>query len=350
MGENSKIEWCDHTFNPWTGCRAVSPACDHCYAEAWAKRCGRDFAKRTRTTAANWKKPLAWDAKAAAAGRRDKVFCASLADVFDAEVPDDWRDDLFVLIAITPHLDWLLLTKRPKVARDHLRGGWDRIIARVSDMAGGHTGAEALALELHHGITLRGHLPNLWLGVTVENQAMADARIPLLLDTPAAKRFVSCEPLLGPVDIGWALSSNPLDIAAGFLRRGNFAPGLETLRRLDWVIAGGESGPKARPSHPDWFRSLRDQCAAAGVAFMLKQLGEWGPSGVFPEAATHGIFPDGSCYEAASIMCPDLPGGRVVRQRHAGQPYAMIRRVGKARAGRLLDGREHLEVPEASHG
>jgi protein gp37 len=164
---------------------------------------------------------------------RRRVFCASLADVFDAEVDDQWRVDLIFLIVETPQLDWLLLTKRPKVAADFFR-----------------------RLEMVP--------PNVWLGTTVESQAMADLRIPILLSIPAKVRFLSCEPLLGPID----LRAIPRTQAEGFMR-----PLDGRFNRLDWVIAGGESGPKARPSHPDWFRSLRSQCQAAWRAVLLQAMG-----------------------------------------------------------------------------
>jgi protein gp37 len=182
MGENSAIEWTDHTFNPWVGCTKISPACDHCYAEGWAKRTGQPemwHGKRRRTTPANWREPLKWNAAAQKAGERARAFCASLADVFDNQVPEEWRSDLWSRISATKHLDWLLLTKRPqniaKMLPETWGNGW----------------------------------PNVWLGTTVENQDEADRRIPHLLAVPAAVRFLSCEPLLGAVDlsgfhIGWS--------------------------------------------------------------------------------------------------------------------------------------------------
>lgn len=194
MSEHSRIEWCDATFNPWIGCTKVSPACDHCYAEAWDRRfavSGHAMrwgakAQRTRTSAANWRQPLRWNAQAdafeAAHGRRRRVFCASLADVFDAEVPAAWRAELFALIAATPRLDWLLLTKR---------------IGNVARMI------EA------PGMQKCGLPPHVWLGATVVNQAEADRDIPKLLATPAAVRFLSIEPMLGPVDLRAHLAALP---------------------------------------------------------------------------------------------------------------------------------------------
>ena len=309
MAENSKIEWTDHTFNPWLGCTKVSPACDHCYAERdMDHRFGRvkwgHGQPRQKTSHANWQKPLAWNRKAEKEGRRYRVFCASLADVFDNEVPDEWRDELFALIAITPHLDWLLLTKRPQVARKYLTSA-DQ--ARVPKMIGEDW-----------------PLPNVWLGVSVENQDMADTRIPILLDTPAAKRFLSCEPLLGPVDINAYLPSLRID--------GKQVEWPDGAGVVDWIIAGGESGPKARPSHPDWFRSLRDQCASAGVPFLFKQWGEW--------------LPHGQALVDGSINCLGQPDYRDRWHRFDDSDETETSwRIGKARAGRLLDGRTHDDIP-----
>lgn len=314
MAENSRVEWTDHTFNPWIGCTKVSPACDHCYAESFTKRTGGPAwghgQPRRRTSDANWRKPLAWDRKAAKEGRRYRVFCASLADVFDAEVSGEWRNDLFMLIDRTPSLDWLLLTKRPAVAR--------KVIPETPR-------------------------PNVWLGTTVENQAMAEVRIPLLLETPAAVRFLSMEPLLGPVDLrDWtypvSTGRNLRDPAPFSIVRSH--PVSDVRPGLDWVIVGGESGPKARPMHPDWARYLRDQCAAAGVPFFFKQWGEWGPTHPIPGGDLGG----------------DMRADRVRIVKHEGENDGHFRpgdvlmgRVGKSAAGHLLDGVEHRAVPGVSH-
>lgn len=270
MGENSKIEWCHHTFNPWIGCTKVSDGCANCYAEEMMDhRYGRaqwgPGGTRVRTSDTNWKKPLLWDRAAAAAGERHRVFCASLADVFeDRPELETWRYDLFFLIEKTPHLDWLLLTKRP-----------ENVVESINPTM--------LAL------------PNVWIGTSVENQEQADKRIPELLKIPAAVRFLSMEPLLGPVDL--SLRWDRLE----------FVPGIH------WVIVGGESGRNARPMHPDWARGLRDQCQAAGVPFLMKQWGEWTPENNTPTRA----------------------------ERHSWGLY----RVGKHAAGRSLDGRTWDEFP-----
>lgn len=325
MAENSAIEWTHHTFNPWIGCQKVGPGCDHCYAEAWdarglQQREGRwgAHAERTRTSPANWRKPLAWDKAAKAAGERHRVFCASLADVFDkhASILPEWRADLWALIKSTPNLDWMLLTKRPGNIAKMLPDDWGR-----------------------------GY-PNVWLGCTVVNQAEADRDVPKLLAIPAAVRFLSMEPLLGPVDLTRVGTLNSVrssfpDLVQRLDRHmrphvisgvqieslwspyqattyyqtpdhmGGFEVGSRYYPRLDLVIVGGESGPCARPMHPDWARSLRDQCNAAGVAFHFKQWGEysWGVRHEPPQATEYPL------------------------------------KVGKARAGRLLDGRAWDQMP-----
>lgn len=227
MAENSGIEWTHHTFNPWIGCTKVSAACDNCYAEAWDNRFGGlrwgPHASRQRTSAANWQKPLKWDRDAAAKGIRYRVFCASLADVFDnhGSITSGWRGDLWHLISRTPNLDWLLLTKRPQNIKKMLPDGY---------------GAVAWG----------DGWPNVWLGTTVEDQTEYDRRAHHLTAVPAVVHFLSMEPLQGPVDLRGA-------------------------RGLEWVIVGGESGHNYREAQPEWFRSLRDQCAEAGVPFLFKQ-------------------------------------------------------------------------------
>ena len=247
MGEWSKIEWTDHTFNPWVGCTKVGPGCDHCYAESWAKRTGSPglwSGTRRRTTPANWRKPLRWNEEAAARGVRLRVFCASLADVFDNAVLHSWRHDLFALIADTPHLDWLLLTKRIGNVKNMLPMFWD------------------------HGY------PNVWLGATVVNQEEADRDIPKLLAVPARVRFLSMEPLLGPVNFRWAPYAHEAtgESYRAYLDRNGSVNEHEALRKIDWAIVGGESGHGARTMQEGWAAEIRDQCRQAGVAFFMKQM------------------------------------------------------------------------------
>lgn len=234
--ENSKIEWTDHTFNPWIGCTKVSDGCKFCYAESlmdhrYHKVRWGLTGTRHRTNAATWLSPVHWNKQAKVAGVRQKVFCASLADVFeDRPELEEWRADLFKLIGQTPDLDWLLLTKRPEKAKEYQR-----------TVLGGKS------------------FPfNAWLGTSVENQEQADKRIPILLETPAVIRFLSMEPLLGPVDLGLPFASdNPY----------------MTLAHVDWVIVGGESGQKCRPMQIEWAQDIQQQCEKSCTAFFMKQLG-----------------------------------------------------------------------------
>lgn len=221
MGANSGIAWTDHTFNPWWGCVRVSPGCDHCYAEAWDKRTGGAHwgarAEYRQFTDKHWNGPRRWDKAAGLAGKRARVFCASMADVFDNRGPVEARARLWALIAETPNLDWLLLTKRPQNVAAMLPPGWGE------------------------------GWGNVWLGTTCENQVEAERRIPHLRQVPAAVRFLSCEPLIGPVD--------------------------PDTTGIHWIIAGGESGGGARPYQPEWARSLLAASRARGVAFFHKQTG-----------------------------------------------------------------------------
>jgi protein gp37 len=350
MSAQTNIEWCDSTFNPWTGCAKVSPGCDHCYAEGWAKRSGTvqwgSGAQRRRTTDANWRQPLKWERGAAAFqaahGRRQRVFCASLSDVFDNQVPAQWRFELLRLIDSTRNLDWLLLTKRIGNAA-----------AMLDAAMRAHTvGREGWA---------DNYLPNVWLGATVVNQAEADRDIPKLLATPAAVRFLSVEPMLGPIDLTRAL---PLRYEVGI---GAQTMDSGRLPGIDWVICGGESGPGARPMHPDWARSLRDQCAAAGVLlpFLFKQWGEWLPVNQMDDEFMNRLYKPNrvaKLHEDQSAL-NDCYGRRCVVPQGVHQadgtlvdiasPMAFrvglgsmqVFKVGKKAAGRLLDGRTHDKFP-----
>jgi protein gp37 len=240
MGENSAISWTDNTFNPWIGCTKVSPGCDHCYAEA-------DFDHRkhrvtwgtgnprSRTSESYWRNPFKWNREAAKTGERPRIFCSSLADVFDNEVPLEWRDDLWGVIRATPLLRWMLLTKRIGNVLKMVPPDWP--------------------------------FPHVGIMATIVNQEEWDRDFPKLMSVPTPWRGVSAEPLLGPIDIGQA--------------------------RPDWVITGGESGPRARPIDAAWVRSLRDQCARNGTAFHHKQWGGLRPKqgGCELDGREHKAFP-----------------------------------------------------------
>lgn len=269
MGKFSKIEWTHHTFNPWWGCTKVSEACAHCYAETWSKRVGQELwgprGSRRFFGEKHWNQPLKWDEEAQLTGVRPRVFCASMADVFEKrKVLETPRKKLFKLIDETKHLDWLILTKRPENIRT--LSPW---ATQAPD--------------------------NVWLGATVENQARADERIPHLAQVNSKVRFVSCEPLLGPLSL------------AKWLKQ-----------EISWVIAGGESGGLSRPSHPTWFKALRDECIEAEVPFHFKQWGNWSP--------TNDTLSNGH-----KILNLD-DGERMIR-------------FGKARSGRQLDGRTWDQIP-----
>jgi protein gp37 len=318
----TKIEWTStllpdgtvlpgYTFNPWVGCTKVSAACDFCYAEGWAKRAGEpELWKGTvrRTSAANWRLPLKWNKEAEASGIRRKVFCASLADVFDNQADPEWRADLWILIAKTPHLDWLLLTKRPQNIAKMLP---------VTDST--KPGYRPWNILWPAGWS------NVWLGTTIENKTELSRRAKHLKSVPASVHFWSAEPLLE--DLG----EIPADILP------------------DWVICGGESGPKARPIHSDWVRSLRDQCASAGVPFLWKQWGE------FVEVdgrrcKGHGHRRQVDNRETFFVR----PDGRLIAK---GDPEwghcsvwgadSRVIKIGKKAAGRLLDGVLHDGYPKA---
>lgn len=246
MVANTEIEWADDTFNPWIGCTKVSPACDNCYAERLNLRFSQGenwgaHALRKRTSGAYWRKPIMWNRQASASGRRRKVFCASLADVFDNKSPEGARADLWRLIKETPLLDWLLLTKRPQNIKKMLPDDWEN----------GYS--------------------NVWLGTTVENQEEADRRVPALLSVPASVHFLSCEPLLAHVDLTRINFEDTVIIDALDGTAGVPVPHAKGVSKIDWVITGGESGPGFRPADTEWYRSLRDQCAAANVPFFFKQ-------------------------------------------------------------------------------
>jgi protein gp37 len=336
MAENSAISWTNHTFNPWIGCTKVGPACDGCYAEnLMANRFGRvvwgkpgQRGTLDRTGEGLWKQPLNWDRKAAKSGEQTFVFCASLADVFDKDAPAEWRRDLFDLIRATPNLSWLLLTKRPQM------------IVKLFEEAcrlnpDGTRWTSALPRT-------RGMWPrNAAIGCTVVTQAEADRDVPHLIAAKAALNpefaFLSMEPLLEAVDLNFVadtLCPNARDGLSQDPGTGEYEccskcdwTGLSGEWAIDWVIAGGETDQGehlARPMHPDWVRSLRDQCAAAGVPLHLKQWGEWAPSsmeniGDQPKAPVHRFH-----------------DGRVVF------------RIGKEAAGRALDGVEHNARPVTS--
>jgi protein gp37 len=317
MGDKTGIEWADSTWNPITGCDKVSPGCDHCYAETFAERWrgteghyfehGFDVQLRPDKLAL----PLRWT-------KPRKVFVNSMSDLFHEKVSDEYIARVFSVMACAERHTFQLLTKRHGRMRSLLNSEAFRELV-----------FKCQALELP-GDVMGDYwpLPNVWLGVSAEDQKRADLRIPALLDTPAAVRFISAEPLLGPID----LSRFVEDDGEKF-----------DLPPLSWVIVGGESGPGARPMHPDWARSLRDQCVAAGVPFLFKQWGEWAPNQHPPLRACVCDWYDGR----EADICRNDPCRKLSKPPYVDDPRAQMQRVGKKRAGRELDGRTWDQYPEA---
>ena len=284
MSDHSKIEWTDATWNPITGCSVVSPGCTNCYAMKLAggrlqhhpsragltnpSKAGPVWNGQVRLNEDWLDQPLRWR-------RPRRIFVCAHGDLFHESVPDDWIDRVFAVMALAPQHQFQVLTKRAERMRAYLTRSagdgkpdvrnhlaWIAVGAEISRIAPGwrSEGVDGPWRSRAIGACSQWPLPNVWLGVSAEDQVRAEERIPALLETPAAVRFLSAEPLLGPID----------------LRQAHMAP--KRLPRVDWVIAGGESGPGARPMHPDWARSLRDQCHAASVPFFFKQWGSHRPT------------------------------------------------------------------------
>ena len=310
MNDTSGIEWTDATWNPITGCSKVSQGCKHCYAERdWARLVhlpayqGREFTD-VACHPERLDQPLKWR-------RPRRIFVNSMSDLFHEDIPDEFVDKVFAVMALCPHHTFQVLTKRPERMRAYLK----------------------VAIDKRSAITFPP--PNVHLGVSVEDQLTADERIPLLLQTPAAVRWISAEPLIGPIGLSrWVFDREKAIIdcmngpsACNWDQADSVVP-----YPLDWVVAGGESGPKARPTHPDWFRSLRDQCKAAGVPFLFKQWGEWSASW---GGGTHLVYPDGRC----------VPGHHDHPDAWKHKTAEPMMRAGKKYAGRLIDGVLHDEYP-----
>lgn len=299
MADKSAIEWTDATWNPVTGCTEVTPGCDNCYAKTFAERWrgtpghyfeqGFDVQLRPDklTLPLTWRKPR-------------RVFVNSMSDLFHKDVPDEFIARVFAVMAATPQHTYQLLTKRHSRMRSLLTNAAWRSTVYLH---------ESLTGRAEHRQLPAWPLPNVWLGVSVEDQDRANLRIPALIDTPAAVRWLSCEPLLGPVDLRRTDKDALVDGG------------------IDWVVVGGESGHGARPMAPHWARDLRDQCTSAGVPFFFKQWGEWAPNGF------RGI---------GNFRGKELLSGPVLDEMGHRE---VIERVGKKAAGRELDGRTWDEYP-----
>jgi protein gp37 len=346
VGERSNIEWTESSWTPVrarakaTGkvgwhCEHASPGCINCYAEGMNKRLGTGLpfkpdqlgAVEMFLDADMLRAPLRWR-------RPRKIFVCSMTDLFADFVPDEWIDQVFAVMALCPQHTFQVLTKRADRMRTYFgarRSGdpWAAAADHVADLIG----------KEEHPRILEPRdipLPNVWLGVSMEDQRRADERIPHLLDTPAAVRFLSCEPLLGPVDIASAMTT---DAALSVLFEKHACAGsVDPRGSLHWVICGGESGPGARPMHPDWARGLRDQCAAAGIPFFLKQWGEWAPAD-----DQHGQATFSAVHATTGMSRTSVSVGMTFIE--DGGPYAGMRRIGKKAAGATLDGREWRRMP-----
>jgi protein gp37 len=357
MADNTGIEWTDTTWNPTTGCDRVSPGCDHCYALTLAKRLkGMGSAKYQNdgdpdTSGPGFGATEHPDSLAAPLSWRKprKVFVNSMSDLFHKAFSDEFIARVFAVMAATPQHTYQVLTKRHA-----------RMRSLLSDRAFADSCWYACAEILSKDIDLPAEwwpgwpLPNVWLGVSVENQQWADIRIPALLDTPAAVRFLSCEPLLGPVEltrlathtrgpVAHSDGHDQINVLTGVPRDEHW----ERRPGVDWVIVGGESGPGARPMHPDWARFLRDQCAAAAVPFLFKQHGEYVSYAMGGDPWGNGRSPWADRRPDAYVN--ERTGATMTEEQATadGGSFTGVWRVGKKAAGRELDGRTHDEYPQA---
>lgn len=370
MADHTKIEWTDATWNIITGCSVVSAGCKHCYAMKLAGTRLQHHPSRaglTQMSAAGpvWNgevrfneqwldQPMRWT-------KPRLIFVCAHGDLFHEAVPDEWLDRVFAMMALCPRHTFQVLTKRPA-----------RMLAYLADAEMEIRDAIKYERVAH---TMQWPLRNVWLGVSVEDQAAADERIPLLLKTPAAVRWISAEPLLGTVDLRHLnkdKETNELDA----LQPWTWEQELEQWRgssetweedfadwyggmtiaqakgpchpKIDWVVGGAESGNHARPTHPAWFRSLRDQCAAAGVAYLHKQNGEW-----LPRSSCYHTFEDGKSLADLDPGATQWPCIRITEAGNGGHDlehaeegdHVYMQRVGKKLAGRLLDGKQHDGYP-----
>ncbi|WP_414901106.1 phage Gp37/Gp68 family protein [Rhizobium cremeum] len=377
MSDGTKIEWTDATWNPITGCSVVSPGCTNCYAMKLAGTRLKHHESRAGLTKESkggpvWTgevrlneqwltQPLTWT-------KPRMIFVCAHGDLFAEGVPDEWIDQVFAVMALAPQHTFQVLTKRPERMREYLQEERDRSVAgRVTDLAIDDKAMMQRMIrevdttwpviaegdpEWPDGLRIRHWpLPNVWLGTSVEDQKRADERIPILLDTPAAIRWISAEPLLGPLNVAEYFQTiiyKPQSVGrSDSLLYSVIRPALE------WVVAGGESGPGARPMHPDWARSLRDQCKAAAVPFLFKQWGEWWEVGseMRDENGNHLVV-DADSHEASELWdehfdCLITHDGRRFTPETLPEdtPGRLMSRIGKRATGRLLDGIEHNAFP-----
>jgi len=348
MAEKSNIEWTDATWNPIVGCSLASPGCTNCYAMKWAAaRLDQPHGQfpHYMGTTKKVNGHAVWSGKIAEAPEHiwmaplkrkkpTKYFVNSMGDLFHEDVPDEWIDRVFAIMALCPQHTFQVLTKRSKRMRDYC----------TSLLTPTRLVAAALKTPKGEVFSATWPLRNVWLGVSCEDQKRADERIPDLLATPAAKRFVSAEPLLGPIDLGRLAFDGAHNWIDALLGR-EYGQGWTRdtlLSRIDWIIAGGESGPGARPMHPDWPRAIRDQCAACDVSFFFKQWGEF--------STVYDRDRDDHDWRRCDTVKAQTPRGQwlnlVGGQGFHNDRVVRVDRIGKAKAGNHLDGKQHLEFPK----
>ncbi len=370
----TNIEWTEKTWNPIVGCSVVSPGCTNCYAMKMAHRLASMAVKPdgagniytthyeglTKDQGRHRHNPV-WTGKVARAGddhwhiplKRKKptmFFVCSMGDLFHKNVPDQWIDEVFAIMAFCPQHVFQVLTKRPQRMRDYilsldLRAPWP---ARLPDET-----TRLISEQL--AVAPQLPLPNVWLGVSTEDQRRADERIPHLLETPAAIRFISAEPLLGTLDLNWVGTGEyGVDALSGTQYHEppeNMSAATSQGNKLDWVIVGGESGPNARPMHPEWVRTIRDDCGVYGVPFFFKQWGKWGwvgsgSSGVYDPGQLGAFVPSPqSDNQLLAVSATNVTQDATIYAGTFWAKHDAIHALGKKRAGRRLDGLEHDEMP-----
>jgi protein gp37 len=366
MADGTKIEWTDATWNPITGCSVHGPGCANCYAMKLAGTRLQHHPSREGLTVPTkagpvWNgqvrfnedwltEPLRWK-------RPRRIFVVAHGDLFHEAVPDAWIDQIFAVMALCPQHQFQVLTKRADRMREYMlesdsalfgrlgliQDAAYRLMAPIDGRWNEERGVTART-AVRSALGERGGFSNIWLGVTIVNQVEADRDVPKLLATPAAKRFLSMEPLLGSVNL-WQAGAIVHHFGGNVLGSDDIVDDWDESK-LDWVIVGGESGPGARPMHPDWARSLRDQCAAAGVPFLFKQWGEWGVDDGPPSFGPDRIF-------NGETSCAVLVDGNWRHFENGYRPPVelctghgeWVYRLGKKRAGRLLDGVQHDGFP-----
>jgi protein gp37 len=344
MGDKTGIEWTDATWNPVRGCSRVSAGCFNCYAETVAHRFskpGQPYEGLTKMVNGRptWngkiqlvydhlEQPLRW-------WRNRKIFVNSMSDLFHEEVPTEYIDKVFAIMAMAPWHTFQVLTKRPERMLEYVKSRNCAMMHSVATMILGYDNPKRRAVN-------DWPLPNVWLGVSVEDQDAANLRIPLLLNTPAAVRWVSAEPLLGAINFTRLRPPNVtwLDCLEG---REHDGPSTTSGGpKLDWIVCGGESGHGARPMHMDWVTEIRDQCAAADVPFLFKQWGEW-EIATAENGHNFSAMPDSPKYCWVSY---DGRTHKITAPMNTGHDVYAMANVGKKKAGRLLDGVEHNGYPK----